>query len=331
LGELLSRSRQQVLAVGYLVLDVVDGLSLTTCSAGGTAGNVAANTAWLGLQSGLVAHIGKDPAGDLIVRDLVGSGVNVSHLYRTADVVTPVLIHRIDSSGKHQYLFKCPTCGNRFASHRPINVEQAEKSIRLIPDMIFSDRVSLGSLAMMEKVQRGGGLVFFEPNRPGREHLTRSAVQMADILKISSEHYDSLSHLIGRPKHNQIQIRTLGADGAEYRIGTAGWRRQKGFETVVVDPGGAGDWVTAGFILRLLTEKRLDGSSIANGLRFGQNLAAISCAYMGARGLSRSRIQADVLREIDGKFLIPPPTLNEPRVRRTRSPLWDGCSSCVIV
>ncbi|MHB1490837.1 MAG: PfkB family carbohydrate kinase, partial [Cellulomonas sp.] len=55
-----------VLSVGYLVLDVVTTTHVVGRSAGGTAGNVAADLAWLGQRAGLLARIGDDDAGELL-------------------------------------------------------------------------------------------------------------------------------------------------------------------------------------------------------------------------------------------------------------------------
>ena len=55
-----------------------------------------------------------------------------------------------------------------------------------------------------------------------------------------------------------------------------------------MDTGGAGDWTTAGFLLKSATRgTRIDGPGVADALRFGQALAALNCATPGARGLMR--------------------------------------------
>ena len=57
----------------------------------------------------------------------------------------------------------------------------------------------------------------------------------------------------------------------------------------VIDTGGAGDWCSVGIIERLCASgldalRNFNQKEIRNGLRFGQALAAWTCAFEGARG-----------------------------------------------
>jgi fructokinase len=292
------RSTASVLAVGYIVLDVVEASGLVRRSAGGTAGNVAANLAWLGVRAGVLARVGVDPAGEMIVNDLRSEGVDVTHVHRSPEVESPVLIHQIDQSGQHRYLFSCPDCGRKFAPHRPATVDQANRASEPAPKILFSDRASLASLSLMERVRATGGLVVFEPNGPGREQLTARAIALADVLKVSADRVQSLDGLIKRPSDNQLQIQTFGSEGLAYRFGSGKWLKQEPFSTNVADPGGAGDWVTAGFLACLREDGRPTPVTVPSALRFGQALASLSCRFLGARGLNRSMKQSRAFKEI---------------------------------
>src|SRR5262249_54921452 len=58
----------------------------------------------------------------------------------------------------------------------------------------------------------------------------------------------------------------------------------------VYDAAGSGDWCTAGFLARIANgaspiSQLEDPQIISDCLQFGQALAALNCAYYGARGL----------------------------------------------
>lgn len=274
-----------MLSVGYLVLDVVTTTHIVGRSAGGTAGNVAADLAWLGQRTGLLARIGDDEAGDFLRKDLSGAGVDTTHVHRSADVETPILIQRLTDSGP-QYLFRCPVCGYRFASHRPATREQAEEAAASAPKILFVDRASKASLDLMAKVKVQGGIAMFEPNGPGRKNLTAEAIALADILKVSEDRIASLGALLDEAPQKQVQVRTRGAQGLEFRVGEGAWHTRRARRARVNDAAGAGDWVTAGLLAHLTDDPRLTYRNVSDGLRLGQALAALSCAFVGARGMN---------------------------------------------
>ena len=274
-----------VLSVGYLVLDVVTTTRIVGRSAGGTAGNVAANLAWLGTRAGVLARIGDDPAGMLLHNDLSVAGVDTRHIHRSSDVETPVLIQQLTESGP-RYLFSCPTCRYKFASHRPATPAQAEEAAASGAKILFADRASKASLDLMSKVKAQGGIVMFEPNGPGRPALTAEAIATADILKVSEDRVSALGALLTEAPSNQVQIRTRAAQGLEFRLGEASWHSRRARPALVADSAGAGDWVTAGLLAHLAESPQLTYRNINEGLGLGQALAAMSCAFVGARGMN---------------------------------------------
>ncbi|WP_123390492.1 PfkB family carbohydrate kinase [Nocardioides aurantiacus] len=295
-------SRVTVLSVGYLVLDVITTTRVVGRNAGGTAGNVAANLAWLGHTSGLLARIGSDAAGEALRADLSYAGVNTSHVHRSADVETPILIQRLTESGP-QYLFSCPACKYKFASHRPATREQAEEAAAMAPEMLFVDRASKASLDLMVRVKRQGGIVMFEPNGPGRRGLTAEAIGLADILKVSEDRVDSLGSLLSNTPEQQVQVRTRGANGLEFRTGHGAWHARRARRARVSDSAGAGDWVTAGLLAHLTADQRLTHRNISDGLRLGQSLAALSCSFLGARGMNSTLSWGEARALLDSRGL----------------------------
>ena len=315
-----------VLSVGYLVLDVVTTSTGVGRSAGGTAGNVAANLAWLGRRAGLLARIGDDNAGDLLCRDLLTAGVDTTHIHRSPTVETPVLIQQLEDSGP-RYLFDCPRCKRKFASHRPATSEQAEAAAASAPKILFVDRASKASVELMERVRAQGGLVMFEPNGPGRPGLTAQAIKYAHILKVSGDRISSLGTLLECSPFDQIQIRTHGANGLEFRLGGSAWHYRRALPTDVYDSAGAGDWVTAALLARLADDPALTYRNLNEGLKLGQALAAISCQFPGARGMNSAATWDQISLVLTGNEALERQTRPHD-FGATRPTNLAGCTAC---
>lgn len=277
-----------VLSAGFTVLDVVRGRDVISHHAGGTAGNVAADLAWLGVHTAALARLGADPAGELLRMDLESAGVDVRHVHLDESVITPIVVHDTGRGGRPKYLFSCPLCGRKFSSHRPVTAAQSAPFVAAPPSIFFFDRASAAALQIAAAARAAGGHVVFEPNGPGREALTRKAVDLATVVKVSIDRLDGLMELLGLPRSGQVQVRTAGADGLRWRFGASAWRHEEAFEVdAIVDQGGAGDWTTAGLLSVLPTwGQELNETVLRRGLRLGQALAAVSCAYTGARGMN---------------------------------------------
>jgi fructokinase len=154
--------------------------------------------------------------------------------------------------------------------------------------VLFVDRASKASLDLMGDVKQQGGIVMFEPNGPGRRGLTAEAIALADILKVSEDRTPALGSLLSSTPESQVQVRTRGARGLEFRIGHGAWHSRRARPARVSDSAGAGDWVTAGLLAHLTEDPRLTHRNISDGLNLGQALAALSCAFVGARGMNNT-------------------------------------------
>jgi fructokinase len=292
-----SASSPRMIAAGYTTLDTILYKGRLAHRAGGTAANVAAILAWLGWQTGLAAQIGDDPAGRRLAADLKRAGVEVGHVIRQAEAKTPQIIHEVTNGG-HRFLLQCPECGRRFARSRPLSVSNASTLLGAIEkaDVFFFDRANAGTLALAESFNKRGALIVFEPSVPGRTDYTRRAVKLASIVKMSEERQRVLDDEFLGTSQNQIQIITRGNRGAVVRRGHRVLRETAAFPVRVIDPGGAGDWTTAGVLFELKGRNRFNIDSLTQALRFGQALAALNCEGPGARSLieHRSRKQAIV-------------------------------------
>lgn len=326
-------SRPTIVAAGYMPLDVIRTPSGTVARhAGGTAANVAAILAYLGWDAVLAGQVGSDMAGEELVRDLGDAGVDIGQIKRAPNAQTPRLVHDVRPEG-HFYRYGCGDCGARFPRSRPLTLDGAAACAQAhpAPTVFFFDRANPGSLALAERYATTGAIVVFEPSVPANAELLRRAAAVAHVIKHSDDRsVGGLDDLHVRPRSGQLRIVTHGAEGLELRIGTGRGRRFPALATLAVDTGGAGDWTTGGFLSVAVQGGRLRHDKLDDALRFGQALAAVNCALIGARGLmgmtrgaARKRAQR-VLRDGGLKSVPRLPALPEV------SEVAGLCTSCLM-
>lgn len=276
-------TRPTTLCTGYIALDLVSYNGGLAQRAGGTAGNVAANLAFLGWRSTVVGNIGNDAAGRRLVTNLNEVGVTTTGL-RRAKTGTPVVLHEVLSSG-HRFSFKCPACGRRFPRFHPLTKDQAQETLETTkaPDVFFFDRASASTALLAEGFRKQGSLVIFEPSRPGR--TVERCVQAAHVVKYSSDRANTIGNVLGGAVAG-LRIVTEGSRGVQAYFRGKSFH-VPGFSVAVVDAGGAGDWTTAGFLWSLpgLDVENWTIEGLTEALEHGQALAAVSCTYPGARAV----------------------------------------------
>jgi fructokinase len=317
----------EVLSAGYVALDLISYEQRLTHRAGGTAANVAANLAFLGWQARVAGVIGNDAAGRAVVNDLERSDVDVAELELRAEAGTPLVVHEIRANG-HRFYFHCPECGRRFPKFRPLD-EATVRSIaeRSEADLFFFDRASKATAILAEELRKKGTIVMFEPSTKGREF--ERCLRAADIFKYSSERADAITPLRSGIKP-ALEIVTDGKRGVRAKLGHEPVTLPA-FEVKVIDAAGAGDWISAGLVWRLLDHARDAWSEtlVRTALREAQALAAINCVYPGARAASEHLSKAEMLAVARKLIADQAPVFTPaPLPRRNRSRA-AGCSSCL--
>lgn len=326
-------SRASIVCAGYMPLDIVRTATGTVGRhAGGTAANVAAILAFLGWDAVLAGQAGDDLAGDELVADLSSAGVDVGQITRALNAQTPRLVHEVRHDG-HFYRYRCEVCGARFPRSRPLTLEGAQACFEAhpAPNVFLFDRANAATLMLAERYAEAGSVVMFEPSVPANADLLGRAAAVAHVIKHSDDRsVGGLDDLGVKPRQNQLRIVTHGAEGLELRVGAARGRRLPALATLTVDTGGAGDWTTAGFLATCVSHGELERNALDEALRFGQALAAVNCAVVGARGLmglTRSSARRRGRRVlVEGGLTSPPrvPSLPAPRE-------YDGtCLSCLM-
>lgn len=322
-----------IVSAGYMPLDVIHTTAGTVDrQAGGTAANVAAILAFLGWDAVLAGQAGDDLAGDELLADLHRAGVNTHQVLRAADTSTARLVHTVRPDG-HFFSYHCPDCDSRFPRSRPLTLAGAAACAQAhpAPSVFFFDRANRGTLWLAEEYERRGAVIVFEPSVPANAELLARATTVAHVIKHSDDRsVGGLDDLQIKPRPGQLRIVTHGADGLELRVGARRGRRFPALATLAVDTGGAGDWTTAGFVARAIQRGSLDPDNLGDALRFGQALAAVSCAAVGARGLM-SLTRGSVLRRTRA-VMAEGGLTSEPRFPDVRQLLRPTgmCPSCLM-
>ena len=120
--------RPIAIGTGLLAFDIVytaDSEEPIGRWAGGTCGNVLAILSFLGWSTYPVARLADNASATLLCRDLASWGVHLKYITRERHGSTPVIVQRIRQDGRghglHYFSFRCPRCGSRLPSYRPVN------------------------------------------------------------------------------------------------------------------------------------------------------------------------------------------------------------------
>lgn len=281
---------RSLLSTGYIALDVVRHGATWSRDAGGTASNVASALSYLGWSSAVLGSIGDDYAGHTVAAELRGAGVDTRDLSHDASG-TPVVVQHVTPRGP-RYEFRCPACGRRSPRYRPISRGAAAEYLATtttLPDILFLDRVSAGAIDLAKAFKAADRFVLFEPSTLGRPQLFAQAASLADLVKFADDRMKAFADALPRRRRRQIRVVTMGAKGCRIHFEGAP-ARQPAVEVSAIDSAGAGDWTTAGLLhsLPTLAVAELGRGHLEDSIRFAQALAALSCRFVGARGLARN-------------------------------------------
>jgi ribokinase len=280
-------TRGSVLVVGTLNMDIIvraprepadDGAVAAesiVVAPGGHAGNCAAALAALGLQVGVAGMIGLDADGDRLLADLTARGINTNAVHRcigapTGRVIIPVfpdkhymLMHR----GANDLLSAAQV---RDALSAPVDaVAMFEPGRDIVREVVatVTRRRPRPVLCWCP-----GGLYAGDP-------LAAEIAPQCDILILNQDErrrFETEAGCGAIPPDQQV-VTTLGAGGASVRHAGREWS-EPAFPTDVVDPTGAGDSFTAGYLLAALA-----GLDPAARVRAGNAAGSLAVGAVGAR------------------------------------------------
>ncbi len=323
---LRGRAKGAVIGTGLVALDVVIPKGLEDdpqLRGGGTCGNVLTALAYLGWQSYPIARLSNDGASKHVAADLKQWGVHLDLVSFDEDGSTPVIVQHIrtkDGVPTHSFSRKCPCCGAIMPWYKAIRVVDVEALTPKFPkyQVYFFDRTSRGAITLAEKAKDDGALVFFEPSTSSEPRLLDEALQLAHVVKVSSDRISGNEAVLAS-HHPKLIIETQGNSGLRFRFtGFAGnhggpkkWHKMDVIPTAFVkDSAGAGDWCTAGIIYMIggLGAKGLESltlSEVRKAVKVGQAMATWACGFVGPRGgmyqCDPATFQSHVIDLLDGR------------------------------
>lgn len=299
----------RALLVGDVIDDIIvvpagpirpdtDTTSRITRQPGGSAANTAAWLGWLGAGVDFVGRVGAGDA-DRHARELAAAGV-AAHLHEDPDRPTGTIVILVEGQQRSML-----TDRGANATLDPAQVTDALLATAGILHLTGYSLVdALSARALRELVDRAhahGASVSLDPSSTGfiADYGVvefRSAITGVDVLRPNLDEGRLLAGLdAGAPPALVAEalldlapavVLTCGAAGvtiAERRAGEGARVASLDAERVpTVDPTGAGDSFTAGFLAA-----RLAGADLAHAAREGQRVAAIAVSRIGGRPPAR--------------------------------------------
>jgi fructokinase len=298
-----------VAGTGFAVLDRVYAKREKSFEAlGGSCGNVLVSLAMLQRSVFPLLAFGDDAVGNSLVAEFARAGADTRYISRRFGMLSPVLTQWLDpDAGQHSFSFICPETEAelpRYCSVDEFEVEEAKPALSTCA-VFYTDRLNQSTFRAMQTAAQSGSAVFFEPSSIEDEELFDRAVALCSIVKYSAERLSD--RLFGRRlMDGAIAVVTHGADGLEVRQeGRSAWCAAVK-APLLRDTCGAGDMVSVGIIDWVLTNHPKGAvqpslQDFLTGVVAGQRLAAINCAYAGARGIFLHHGAAGARSILDGR------------------------------
>jgi fructokinase len=269
---------------------------------GGGPANTAKAVARLGYETYFVGGISSDDYGKAIEEELVGSGVDLSLVYR-GDESTALAIATIDENGLAKYDFELEGTASFAFDKSWLPLEE--------PDVIHVGSVATllepGASELLTWISSKSVPVIFDPNvRPsiqGDKALYRVAVEpwieKASIIKLSE---DDLNWLYGGGEEEIVSgWLARGVSIVVVTRAEKGLRAYSSAEVIdvpavkveLVDSVGAGDTIGAVLAEGVLNYgiEGLRGSVLKSVLERAVKAAAITCSRAGAKPPTREELE----------------------------------------
>ncbi len=303
-----------LVALGEILIDFTyagtnaDGKKIYEENPGGAPANCVSALSKLGGKGAFIGMTGRDSFGEDLRRVLEGINVDTSGMCYSDFQHTTLAFVSLDQNGERSFSF----CRNPGADTqlRPEDLNGeilADARIFHIGSLSLTDEpAKSATLAAIEMVKKGGGLISYDPNyRANLWHgrhdalpLMKSLFRFADIVKVSDE---ELALLFGKETELEdggnrildlgvsLAMITLGADGVFYVAKLADGKRISGKvgckKVKVVDTTGAGDSFTGGMLYRLTRRENplaFTKEELESDLEFSNTVASICVTRRGA-------------------------------------------------
>jgi tagatose kinase len=210
-----------------------------------------------GAEVAMVATVGDDPFGSLLMRRLSASGVNTSGMRVTGDAVTGVAFVAYDDAGGREFVFHAADAAPSRISPADLGSMPEEAAWLHVSgsSLILSESLADTVLVAVERVLRAGGRVSFDPNlrigSAGASAPPSGFDRLAEVASLVLPSEGELEPLgtdaTSLASTGTFVCETLGRDGARLHHGGT-VTTVAGIPTEQVDPTGAGDAFSGTFL-----------------------------------------------------------------------------------
>lgn len=296
-----------VIAIGECLIDLIapqgsDLVSGETLAIreGGAPANAAVGLARLGVPVQMRTVLGDDPFGDRLHSRLTSEGVDTSRVRIAEDTPTTIALAWADENGDGH--FRIHRHADRFLSPEDMDFEDIEAVVFGSVAMCASPSVDAVLTAIRVSGELAIPLVFDVNVRPGLIPMDELRMRVmagltaSTVVKMSVddarylwgvESLDAAADALDRIDP-PIAVITDGSRGALLRVGDQRIR-QDIFAVNAIEPTGAGDAFTAGFISRMIA-RNWQGAD-ADDLCFAMACGALATTKPGAMDGLPSRDQ----------------------------------------
>ncbi len=309
--------RQPIIAVGDLVWDVLakpdqmllpggDTTGRIALAPGGSAANVAAWVARVGMPAGFVGMVGADALGDLIVEDMQREGVEL-HVNRTAEHDTGVILVLIDRAGQRSMVTNQGADFYLRPADLPEDALRTCSHIHITAWSLFTDPPRAAAIRAAQIAKAGGATVSFDPasyqmiREMGYDRFARITAELpVDILfpnrdegqALTGEREPAAIAQELRDRHpGAIIALKLDRDGC-YILSDGHAQAYPTSDHPALDATGGGDAFDAAFIARYARDHDL-----AAAARFANAIAGWVVARYGARPPADEELAALIREE----------------------------------
>jgi sugar/nucleoside kinase (ribokinase family) len=210
-----------------------------------------------GADVALIATVGNDPFGRLLVRRLLGDGVDTSGMPVAGDAVTGVAFVAYDEAGGREFIFHVADAAPARITRADLGSMPGEAAWIHVSgsSLALSESLAETVLAAVEWVLAAGGRVSFDPNlRVGSAGATAIPPGFDRLLEVASLVLPSAGELepfgadaSSLSRAGTVVCETLGKEGARLHHGSI-VTEISGIPTEEVDPTGAGDVFSGTFL-----------------------------------------------------------------------------------
>ena len=328
-GYLLRAEADSVLVVGGAVLDTkvrtarapVLGTSnpgTASATVGGVGRNIAENLARLGRPTVLLAAVGDDPAGDTVLQRTAAAGVECRHVVVSPHPTGTYAAVLDDAGDLHIAVADMRATDELTVADLAVVPTLLGGADALVVDANLDATVIRW---LLSAAQEAGVRAVVEPVSVAKATAAAAVFDGSVRVHTVTPNVDELAALVGAPVDDTVEgvraaacvLHGRGVEHVWVRRGTRGsllsvapGSADAASRAVLVgappvevaDVTGAGDSMTAGYVHALL-----DGADVVEAARYGQVLAALTCA-------SADTVRADLTAALVAAHLTPtqPPT-----------------------